>query len=111
MGVVIVDEKVAPEDLVIAQEEYGEYVKIVIDIETEAMAIGGEWHADAEKELLEAGSKQSNMWGGGIDLTSKRIETIALINIRPRLGNDSQEIIDPKIRQRFVTIARKKFCL
>lgn len=111
MAVVIVDDVVTAENLETAKEEYGEYVKIVVDIETEAMAIGGEWHADAEQMLLARGSKQDDLWGGGIDLSTKTIETSALINIRPRLGNPSQDILDERRRQRFIEVVKRKFQL
>lgn len=109
MAIVVVGEKVTKKDIQKASEEYGEYIKIVVDIKTEDMTIGGEWHADAEKKLAELGSKQDNIWGGGIDMKLKKIETIALINIRPKLGNDSQELLDKKIREEFTNIVKKKF--
>lgn len=109
MSVILVRESVTEEDLKKASEDYLDYVKVVIDIENEKMAIGGEWHADAEKILLENGSRQDNIWGGGIDLKNKKVETIALINIRPRLRNDSQEILDQKIKGKFVEILKRKF--
>ena len=111
MAVVKIGEKVTEENLKKAREEYGDFIKIVADIVTGAMAIGGEWHADAEKTLLDSGSRQDDIWGGSIDLASNQIDTIALINIRPRLDNNSQEILDPKIREKFVVIVKKKFSL
>lgn len=109
MGVVKVGDKVTSQDLIIAREDYEEYIKVVVDIQTGAMAMGGEWHADGEKVLLESGSEQDNIWGGGVDMTTKKVETIAIINLRPRVGNDSQEILDPKTRERFVQFVEEKF--
>ena len=111
MAVVVVEDVVTPEQRKLAQEDYGEYVKVVVDLTTEAMAIGGEWHADAECELLVRGSKQDDLWGGGIDLTQKKIDVVALINIRPRLGNNSQEILDEEKKRRFTDVVKKKFQL
>lgn len=111
MAVALIQNSVTPQDITIAREDYGDYVKIVVDIATETIAIGGEWHADAEKILLDQGSLQENIWGGGIDLTTSIIETVALINIRPRYNNDSQEIIDPSIRSKFIAIVKRKFNL
>lgn len=73
--------------------------------------MGGEWHADAEKVLRAKGAKGNSTWGGGIDMDTKTIETIALINLRPNLGNNSQEILDKKIRNKFVKIVRERFKL
>lgn len=104
-------EKATTEDIRIASEEYGCYIKIVIDIKSGLTVIGGEWHADGEKILLENGSRQEDIWGGGIDLESKKIETVALINLRPSQNNDSQEILDEGIRDRFMTLAKERFNL
>ncbi len=63
---VLIKDKVTSEDIVKASEEYGDFVKVDIDIRTSLMTIGGEWHADGEKVLLKNGSKQEDVWGGGI---------------------------------------------
>lgn len=109
MGIVVIQDKVTKSDIKVASEEYGDYIKVVVDIKTGVMAIGGEWHADAEKELIKLGSKQEDIWGGGIDTMSNTVETIALINIRPGVGNDSQEILDKELRERFIEIVKTKF--
>lgn len=111
MGIVLVKEKVSDNDVKIASEEYGEYIKIVIDIEKKKMAIGGQWHADAEKVLIRDGSLQKNIWGGGIRLKNKSIETVALINLRPKDKNPSQEILDSQTREKFFRIVKNKFKL
>jgi hypothetical protein len=106
--VVIVGDKLSKDDLEKAKQDYGDYVKVVVDIETGRMTIGGEWHADGEKLLLEKGSKQGYVWGGGIDLYSGNIETIALINLRPE-SNRSQDILDSKVREKFIKLVEEKF--
>lgn len=109
MGVVVIKDKIRKKDLHKAGKDYGEYIKIVVDVESGIIAIGGQWHADGERLLLETGCRQDNLWGGGIDIKSRKIETIAIINLRPNRGNDSQEILDQDNRQKFITIVRKKF--
>lgn len=111
MAVVFVPKKITDEGLISAQEEYGRFVKIVIDVKNNLMTIGGEWHADGEKVLLEKGADKNSIWGGGIDLDTQNIETIALINIRPKLGNNSQEILDKDVREKFVSIVKERFNL
>lgn len=97
------------DELLVAAEDYdGLYVKVVVDVVTGAMAVGGEWHADGEKELLRLGSKQANLWGGGVRLANMQIDFNSLINTRPGLNN-SQEILDPKIRNRFEMLVKQKF--
>jgi len=91
------------------REEFGDYIKITADVETENIIVGCELHADGEKMLLEKGSKQGDIWGGGIDLKDKIIDTTAVLNIRPSLGNDSMEILDSTRREKFVKIVKKYF--
>lgn len=85
----------------IAAETFGEMAKAVIDIDRNIIAVGGELHADAEAVLLEDGSSQANLWGINIypdKSPDEQIEYTSLINIRPSIGNRSQEIEDQKIR-------------
>jgi hypothetical protein len=109
MALVFVKDKVSRKDLDIAQKDYGQYVKIVVDVKNDLVVIGGQWHADGEKILLEKGASKDDIWGGGIDVDLKNIETIALINLRPNLGNNSQEILDRKIREKFTSIVKERF--
>ena len=109
MSVVLIENKVTGADLQKAGEDYGKFIKIVVDVKNNLVAIGGEWHVDGEKILLERGSQQQDLWGGGVDLDMKNIETIALINLRPSLDNNSQEILDKNIRDKFVKIVKEKF--
>jgi len=70
---------------------------------------GQKLHADAEKILLDKGAKQDSIWGGGINLMDKIIDTTAVMNIRPNLNNDNMEILDSKKREKFVGIVKDKF--
>ncbi len=88
---------------------YGDYLKLTVDIEKECLVAGRELHADGEKILLEKGSQQDNIWGGGINLKEKSIDATAVLNIRPRLGNDNLEILDPERREKFLQIVKKIF--
>lgn len=89
-----------------ARADYQDYLKITIDIERKIVAIGGEYHADAETRLLELGCKQVNIWGGGLDLVSGKFEASAIINLRAE-QNPSTEILDPEIREKFLVIAKE----
>lgn len=108
MAVVIIEYLITPDQLLLVQEEYGEYIKTVVDIERGILAAGGEWHADAEKVLLENGSKQEFLWGGGVNLSKNKIEFVSLINMRPRVSN-SQEVMDTTIRAKMEAIMRRIF--
>ena len=105
--IIILTEKATKEDLKSATKEFGDYIKIVADLEKEIVAIGEKFHADAEKVLIENGSEQKNLWGGGLDLHSGRVDFQAIINIRPNQNNDSMEILDPEIRKVFQQISEK----
>ncbi len=87
----------------------GAYIKVTVDIEKHWLVAGGELHADGEKILLEKGSRQDDIWGGGINLKERMIDTTAVLNIRPRLNNPSLEILDAKIRDGLVKIIKEFF--
>jgi hypothetical protein len=91
------------------KKEFGDYVKITADLENKWIVVGCELHADGEKILLEKECKQDNIWGGGINLKDNIIDTTAVLNLRPRLGNDSMEILDTQKRERFVSIVKEYF--
>ncbi len=110
MAVVIIEEVITPEQFRLVKENYPNYIKVVVDIEREILAAGGEWHADAEAVLLESGSRQVNLWGGGLDLVTKGIEFTSLINTRPGVSN-SQEVLDAGIRSKMEEIVRRVFGL
>jgi len=108
MAIVVVSKQIKVEELVKAKEDYGEYIKVVVDIVGGKLTAGGEWHADGEKILLNTGSKQEDLWGGGIDLTTGDIDYVSLINTRPKLNN-SQEVTDEQIRQKMKEIISEVF--
>ncbi len=107
MGIVIVKGKLTAKDFNIAKKDYKTYIKITSDIVNDVVVLGGEYHADGEKILIEAGSKQGNIWGGGVSIETGRFETNAIINLRT--GNDSTDILDPKVREIFIKLSKRIF--
>jgi FlaG/FlaF family flagellin (archaellin) len=91
------------------REQYDSYIKIVIDIEKKVCSAGCNRHYESEKMLLDQGSKQENVWGGGLDLETKTIDGNSFINIRLKQGNTSNEIQDSDIRKSFEEITRYFF--
>lgn len=85
------------------------YIKTVIDIEKEICSAGCDRHYESEKLLLENGSRQNGLWGGGIDLESKIIDCDSFINIRPMDNNTSNQIQDAKIRKKFEQLTKYFF--
>ena len=78
-------------------------IKAVVDLEKEIIAIDAELHADLEGVLIDQGSNQESLWGINLYLEKPkqdRIDYIALINIRPSMGNRGMEIQDNKIREK-----------
>lgn len=104
-----IDKVLSEKEMRDIKKRFGEYVKLTVDLGKEWIVAGCELHADGEKILLEKGCKQENIWGGGISLKDKIIDTTAVLNLRPSLGNDGMEILDPKTRERFVSIVKKIF--
>ena len=72
------------------------------------MTIGGLRHYLGEQLLLQDGSYQKDLWGGGVDLESKEIDYESMINIRPPT-NSSREALDPGIRAQMKAIVDKLF--
>ena len=62
------------EEITKLQEVFGMYIKTVIDIDKKVSSAGCDRHYESEEILLRAGSKQSTIWGGGIDLETKTID-------------------------------------
>jgi len=91
-----------------ASEDLGGYVKFVVDLKREVMTIGGLRHLEGEQLLLQDGSHQSDLWGGGVDLESKEIDYESMINIRSP-GNPSREALDPNIRAQMKAVVDKLF--
>jgi hypothetical protein len=108
MNIKIVRNKIAKKELEeLAKEFYVEMVKGVADIEKEIIALGGEWHMDANNILIEDRSNQEDLWGFNIYVDKpkeERLEFNSLINIRPRQGNKSMEIENEEIKRKILEI-------
>lgn len=105
--ILIIEKKISKENLEKVAQDLNRYVKFVVDVEKEILAAGGTLHSDEEKILLENGSQQLNLWGGGLDLETKEIDFESMINLRPSQGNTSREVLDAKIREKMLAIAKK----
>jgi hypothetical protein len=94
-----------------AEQMYGSLVKADIDIVKNIFIIDMGMHADGEAYLLENGSDQKDIWGINLHPseygTDDFIEFESMINIRPRQGNTSTNILDPKVRQQVIAIVEE----
>src|SRR3989344_40079 len=94
----------------IAKDQFGDFVKAVVDIDQEIMAIGGELHADEEALLLEQGSEQKNLWGINIypeKPEDELIEFDSMINVRPSQNNRSRSIESLELQRKIKDIVNR----
>lgn len=111
MEIIVIRTSMRKADLnTMAQQQFGDMVKAVVDVEQCIMAIGGELHSDEEAILLEQGSLQKNLWG--INLYPERplpewIEFDSMINVRPSGGNRSRYVERAEIRDAVTAIVNR----
>lgn len=91
------------------QEQFDVYIKTVIDINQKICVAGMDRHYEGEQLLLKNGSRQSDIWGGGIDVHSLVIDYNSFINIRPNDNNPSNEIQNHDIRKLYEQLTRQFF--
>jgi hypothetical protein len=97
------------EEIIKVRELFDVYIKTVVDVEKKLCSAGADRHFESEKVLLNDGSSQSNLWGGGIDIETKMIDCNSFINIRPKDQNTSNEIQNQKIRKQFEDLSKYFF--
>ena len=91
------------------REQFDVYIKTVIDIKNKVCSAGCDRHFESEKILLDQGSSQNDLWGGGVDLETLTIDGNSMINIRPGQGNTSNEIQDSQTRKNFEELTKYFF--
>jgi len=94
----------------LAADQFGDFVKAVVDVGRGVMAIGGELHADEEATLLDEGARQADLWG--INLYPDRpveevVEFDSMINVRPSQSNRSRGVEDPTLRRQIQVIVER----
>lgn len=85
-----------------AERQFGDMIKAVVDVSRRIMAIGGELHADDEAALLDDGSSQQDLWGINLypgDDDEDWIEFDSMINVRPSQGNRSRDVEGEVLRE------------
>lgn len=89
----------------------GDLVKAVVDLRRGIIAAGARFHAELEAALLDDGSQQADIWG--INFYPARygypdwLEFDSVINLRPRHGNRSRSVDDPRSRDKIASIVAK----
>ncbi len=108
----ILEEPIKRQDLLGARVVFNdEMVKAVVDVKRGLLAIDAEMHADLEQMLLVGGSEQQDLWGinlypDGYD-EDGIVEFDSMINVRPRQGNRSRDVEDPKMRMQILEVVTK----
>ncbi|MEK7124437.1 MAG: DUF5674 family protein [Patescibacteria group bacterium] len=89
----------------------GVFVKAVVDIEKEIMAVDAELHADLRELLIDQEqSNHQNIWGINLYLDQSEenfIEFDSMVNIKPGFGNRTRGVDNPKIREKIKSIVKK----
>jgi hypothetical protein len=91
------------------KEVYGNYIKTVIDTKKKVCVAGVVMHVDGEQILLNQGSKQSDIWGGGIDTITKDIDFQSMINIRSSDNNPSNIITNIQVQTEYAELTKYFF--
>lgn len=91
-----------------SKKMYDGFVKAVVDVEKRIMVVDAEMHVDEEQFLLEAGSKQADLWG--INLYPAEygndgfVEFDSMINLRPSQDNRSRSVENHDIQEKIKKI-------
>jgi hypothetical protein len=84
--------------------------KLVVDVEKGILAIGCEYHIDCYRDLIAHGSDPKNLWGANV-YPDKKIDYIALVNIRPVRENRSMEVESQEIKRKMESIIKRLLLL
>ena len=107
----LVDKSISREELKEMSHVFaGGLVKAVVDVHKEIMIVDAPMHADEEKELLDQGSDQDNLWGINLypDFANEDfIEFDSMINVRPRLNNFSRGIDSKELQEKIISVVTK----
>lgn len=101
----IVKDTISREELrTLAHEQYGDLIKVVVDVAQGIMGVGGELHVDIQSLLIEKeGSRGDTTWGINLYLDKAGddfIEFDSMINLKPLLGNKTRNIDNEEIQTR-----------
>ena len=90
-----------------SKKMFGTFVKAVVDIKKEVMAIDAELHVDLEQFLIEDDSEPKNLWGINIypeKNNDEYIEFDSMINLKPAFNNRTRGIESLEIREKIIKI-------
>ena len=91
----------------LSKNHFGDFIKAVIDIDKEVIAIDADLHSDLEAIMLDEESEQINLWGVNYYhslFQNDFIEYDSMINIKPNQDNNSRYVEDEAIRNKITKI-------
>ncbi len=94
----------------LAANRFGDLVKAVVEVDRGIMAIDAELHSDEEAELLDDGSRQSDLWGINVypaDYGTAARSSSTPFNVRPSQGNRSRSVEDASAREGILQIVER----
>lgn len=106
---IVIRKKATKEEIKKMAEDLMGFIKVVVDVENKILAGGGQRHVEGEQKLLQEGSRQYNLWGGGFDTETKEIDYNSMINLRPSQDNPSRDIMSSEIRKMFDEVVKELF--
>lgn len=89
---------------------YGTMIKGAVDIRLGRVTLGGDYHIESSEMLTSSGSKFEDVWGFNIRFEENEnglLEFDSLVNIKPNLGNRSQNINNEEIIKKATKIIYK----
>ena len=103
MDTKIVKEGIMLDELrTLAHEQYGDLIKVVVDVAQGIMGVGGELHIDIQSILIEkAGSGGNTTWGINLYLNKTGddfVEFDSMVNLKPLIGNRTRGVEDDAVR-------------
>lgn len=112
MAIKIVNHNISIKELkAMAEDQFGDFVKAVVDVKQKIMAIGGELHADEEVLLMDKeGSLRDYTWGINIYPSQSEedyIEFDSMVNLKPALGNHTRNVENVSIQKEIREIVKK----
>jgi hypothetical protein len=82
---------------------FGNLVKAVVDVDRDLIALDAELHSDLEALLINAGSRQQDLWGINLYPELKGddfVEFDSMINVRPSQNNRSRGVNNDETRRK-----------
>src|SRR3989338_5387174 len=92
----------------LAHELYGDVIKAVADVRQGILGVGGEFHSEIERVLIEQyGAQRADTWGINLLLEKTGddfIEFDSMINLKPSLGNRTRHVESEEIKEKILQI-------